>query len=80
MITLFSQPGCHQCKMIHMLLDKKHMEYIEIQDIEQMKEQGITKTPTLVVDGIKLVGQQMGDFINLGKLPEVDSCTSCEVK
>ena len=37
-IIFYSQEGCPQCKMIHMQLDKHHIEYTECQDIEKMKE------------------------------------------
>lgn len=79
-VILYSQPTCPQCKMVHMLLDKKGIKYEECQDVDKMHEVGISKTPTLLVDGLKLVGQQIGEFINLGKLPVIDSCTSCKVK
>lgn len=79
-VILYSQPTCPQCKMVHMLLDKKGIEYEERQDINEMHELGINHTPTLVVNGVMLVAQQIRDYVNSGTLPISDSCSSCEVK
>lgn len=79
-IILYSQPGCPQCKMVHMLLDKKGIKYEENQDIEKMHELGIQHTPTLSVNGVLLVAQQIKDYVYTGTLPISDSCSSCEVK
>ena len=40
-IILYTQDGCPQCRMVHMLLDKKGIKYTECKDLEKMKELGI---------------------------------------
>lgn len=77
-MILYSQPGCPQCKMIHMLLDKKGFKYEENQDIEIMKGKGINHTPALETnDGRILQGKDIFTFVNTTS-PE--SCNTCEIK
>lgn len=64
MITLYSQPGCPQCRMVHMLLDRKKIEYNEVQDVELMTQKGIRHTPAIEVEGKILQGKEMMDYIN----------------
>lgn len=68
MIKLYTQASCPQCKMVHMLLDKKHIEYeeeiITPDTINKYIEQGISHTPTLVVDGKQLCGKEIITWIN----------------
>lgn len=85
MIKLYSQPSCGMCRTIHMMLDKKGIEYEECQDLQVMKEIGINHTPTLDVDGVLLSGREILDYINTGKLPEGkestnSDCKACEVR
>ena len=63
-IILYSQPTCPQCKMVHMLLDKNHINYTECQDLDQMKTIGINHTPALSVDGKILTGKEIFNYIN----------------
>ncbi len=63
MITLYSQPTCGQCKMVHRLMDQKGIEYSDCQDVDKMLSLGIRHTPTLDVDGKRLVGKELIDFI-----------------
>lgn len=62
-MILYSQQGCPQCKMIHMLLDKTTLQYEECQDFEKMKAVGIQHTPAMEVDGKILVGRELMEFI-----------------
>lgn len=62
-VILYSQPGCPQCRMVHMMLDKKGIKYEETQDIETMRSKGIDHTPALDVDGKILIGIEIGDWI-----------------
>ena len=65
--TLFTQKGCGMCKAIHMLLDKKNIDYDEIiitlENVEFYREKGIMSTPTLVVDGQLLSGKELKDWV-----------------
>lgn len=63
-VKLYSQPGCGMCKAVHMLLDKKGIEYEECQDIDTMISLGVTGTPTLEVDGQRFVKKECLDWIN----------------
>lgn len=63
-IILYTQPGCPQCRMVHILLDKRKAKYTEIQDTEVMKAKGIVHTPVIEVDGRLLTGKPMFDYIN----------------
>ena len=67
-MTLYTQPTCNQCKMVHILMDKKHLQYNECQDLEVMKVKGIDHTPTLELeDGRLLKGQDLFKYINEAK-------------
>lgn len=63
-IILHTQDGCPQCRMVHMLLDKKHLEYTENKDLDKMKKLGISHTPALEVEGKILQGKDMFSYIN----------------
>ena len=64
MMTLYTQPNCNQCRMIHILLSKKpQLKYEECQDIEAAKRAGVTHTPAMEVDGKILQGKELVDFI-----------------
>lgn len=66
-VILFTQDGCPQCRMVHILLDKKHISYTENKDIEAMKALGIAHTPALSVDGKILQGKEIFNYINGAK-------------
>ena len=62
-IYLYTQPTCPQCKMVHMLLDKKGIEYIECQDVEIMQQKGINHTPALMVGDKIIQGKEIFDWV-----------------
>jgi len=64
MIKLYSQPTCGMCNFVHMLLDRKGIEYTECQDVDYMQNIGINHTPTLDVDGTLYIGKAIIDWIN----------------
>ena len=63
-VRLFSQPTCGMCRAVHMLLDKKGIEYKECQDVDYMATVGVHHTPTLEVDGVRYSGKEIYDWIN----------------
>ena len=76
-ITVFSQPSCGQCKMVHILLDKKKIDYEDCQDMTIMQSKGIKHTPAIEVKistidengntvekPTVLVGKEMMNYIN----------------
>lgn len=48
-IILYSQPGCGICATLKRELKNQNIPFIENQDIEEMKNKGIKKTPVLEV-------------------------------
>lgn len=44
--------GCPNCKVLKMKLDKKGIQYEDVNDIEAMKAKGFTEAPKLEVDGV----------------------------
>lgn len=66
--TLFTQNGCGMCRAIHMLMDKKKIDYNEViitlDTVDKFKEEGIMTTPTLEVDGQRLTGKELRDWVN----------------
>jgi glutaredoxin len=62
-VILYSQPSCPQCRMVHMLLDKNNISYDEFQDVDAMKEKGITHTPMLEVDNCLFSGVEIFKWI-----------------
>ena len=63
-MILYTQNGCPQCKMVHMMMDKYNIKYEECQDLDKMRELGIVHTPTLSVDNKLLVGKELMNWIN----------------
>ena len=61
-IILYTQDGCPQCRMVHILLDKKGIKYTECKDTEKMKELGISHTPVLEIsENTRIVGKAIFD-------------------
>ena len=48
-ITLFST-GCPQCQILESKLQDKGLDYTIINDIEKMKQLGMTRVPILQID------------------------------
>ena len=64
-VILFTQDGCPQCRMVHMLLNKKGIEFTECKDIEKMKSLSINHTPVLEIsENTRLVGKEIFNWIN----------------
>lgn len=56
MITLYKSATCPQCKILKSKLEKKNIPFVEIMDLEIMKEKGITSIPQLQIDDGPLMG------------------------
>ena len=61
---LYSQPSCGMCRAVHMMLDRKGIEYEECQDVHEMEKLGILHPPVLDVDGTRYEGRAIYDWIN----------------
>ncbi len=63
-MILYTQQSCPQCRMIHVLLDKKkNIQYDECQDIEEMKKVGVNHTPAANINGQIIQGKALIDYI-----------------
>lgn len=63
-IILYSQPGCGQCRAIHILANKKGLTYTEVQDIEEMRKVGVEHTPAMKINDELLYGPAIIKYIN----------------
>lgn len=64
-IILFST-GCPKCNVLKKKLDTANIEYIVIDDINQMMSLGITTVPVLKVDGEMLSYTDAVKYVNKG--------------
>lgn len=63
MIKMYST-GCPRCKVLKAKLDKKGIDYEEINDIEEMTRLGMKSAPALSVDGELLDFKKANDWVN----------------
>ncbi len=62
-IIFYHTETCPQCKMVEMLLNKEHIEYKSVMDVELMQQKGIDHTPALDVDGTIMFGKDIINWI-----------------
>ena len=48
---IFYSIGCPNCKTLKYMLDKKGIQYNEINDVDYMMNEGIKSSPSLKVNG-----------------------------
>ena len=63
MPTLFST-GCPKCTILKKKLSQKGIEYVEVNDIQQMLDMGLQSVPWLEVDGQMMDFEQANKWIN----------------
>lgn len=63
MPTLFST-GCPKCTILKKKLSQKGIEYVEVNDIQQMLDVGLQSVPWLEVDGQMMNFEQANKWIN----------------
>ena len=63
-MTLYTKENCPRCKVLKMKLDKKNIEYNEVQDIDTLIEKGIKQAPILEVDGEFMNLDSANKFLN----------------
>lgn len=56
-VVLYST-GCPKCKVLKSKLIAKHIDFVEVEDVDEMGKVGLTSVPWLSVDG------KMMDFVN----------------
>ena len=57
-MTLYSKPGCPQCKVLKMKMDAAKIEYKHIEDIDALLALGVQAAPVLMVEGALYCGPQ----------------------
>lgn len=55
-MTLYSKPGCPQCKVLKMKMDKAGVTYNHIEDEDAIIALGVKAAPALVVEGAVYTG------------------------
>lgn len=63
MPTLFST-GCPKCQILKNKLKQKNIEYIEVNDTQQMLDMGLKSVPWLEVNGKMMDFNQANKWIN----------------
>lgn len=63
MPTLFST-GCPKCTILKKKLSQKGIEYVEVNDIQQMLDMGLQSVPWLEVEGQMMDFNQANKWIN----------------
>ena len=63
MPTLFST-GCPKCQILEKKLSQKGIEYVEVNDTQQMLDMGLKSVPWLEVDGQMMDFNQANKWIN----------------
>lgn len=58
---------CPNCKVLELLLKKAGINYIEVTDIDVMKERGIKSVPVLSVDGKLMTFSEAKAWVNKRK-------------
>ena len=55
---------CPRCKVLTLKLQQKNIQYVEINDVEQMKAKGFNEAPKLEVDGVIMNFKEAVDWVN----------------
>ena len=63
MITLYST-GCPKCKVLIMKLNKKGVQYVINNNVDEMLEKGLLSAPYLEVDGTMYNFTEANTWIN----------------
>ena len=63
MLTLFST-GCPKCRILEKKLAQKGIEYVEVNDTQQMLDMGLKSVPWLEVNGQMMDFNQANKWIN----------------
>ena len=63
-MIFYSKPGCPQCKVLKMKLDKAEVSYKHIEDEDAIVALGVKAAPVLIVDGTMHVGPNAIKWFN----------------
>ena len=64
MEIIFYTTHCPQCNILSKKLEAKNIQYTTVDDVETMKELGITSVPVLSIGGVLMNFRNAVDFIN----------------
>ena len=64
MEVIFYTTHCPQCSILAKKLEQRNIQYTTVDDIETMKELGITSVPVLSVGGVLMNFRNAVDFVN----------------
>lgn len=64
MEVIFYTTHCPQCGILAKKLEQKNIQYTTVDDVEVMKELGITSVPVLSVGGVLMNFRNAVDFVN----------------
>lgn len=63
-MIFYSKPGCPQCKVLKMKLDKAGVQYKHIEDEDTIVSLGVKAAPVLMFNGIMHVGPEAIKWFN----------------
>lgn len=64
MEVIFYTTHCPQCNILAKKLEQKNIQYTTVDDVETMKELGITSVPVLSLGGVLMNFRNAVDFVN----------------
>ena len=64
MEVIFYTTHCPQCSILAKKLEQKNIQYTTVDDVETMKELGITSVPVLSIGGVLMNFRNAVDFVN----------------
>lgn len=64
MEVIFYTTHCPQCSILAKKLEQRNIQYTTVDDVETMKELGITSVPVLSVGGVLMNFRNAVDFVN----------------
>lgn len=64
MEVIFYTTHCPQCNILSKKLEAKNIQYTTVDDVETMKELGITSVPVLSIGGVLMNFRNAVDFVN----------------
>ena len=64
MEVIFYTTHCPQCSILAKKLEQRNIQYTTVDDVETMKELGITSVPVLSVGGVLMNFRNAVDLVN----------------
>ena len=64
MQVIFYSTHCPRCTVLETKLKQKNIEYIEINDMDEILKLGVSSVPVLEVDGKLMLFKAANDWVN----------------